>query len=223
MIKNVIFDCGGVIVTLNRDNCLNAFSKILGFPDFGKYLSEYAQKGFFLQFENGDLKASEFRQIIRQHSTIQELTDEEIDYAIGCFLTDVNQAKVKYLLKLKRNYDLYLLSNINPIAWKRSKKLFKESYGVRMSDVFRKRFLSYRMNMSKPGEDIFKEAIREGGFIPEETLFIDDGEANIETARKLGFKVLLFDVNKDIEAQVQPLLDADAIECEQRVKEDLND
>jgi len=223
MIKNVIFDCGGVIVTLNRDNCLNAFSKILGFPDFGKYLSEYAQKGFFLQFENGDLKASEFRQIVRQHSTIQELTDEEIDYAIGCFLTDVNQAKVKYLLKLKRNYDLYLLSNINPIAWKRSKKLFKESYGVRMSDVFRKRFLSYRMNMSKPGEEIFKEAVREGGFIPEETLFVDDGQANIDTARKLGFKVLLFDVNKDIEAQVQPLLDANSIECERKVKADLND
>ncbi|MCI1720885.1 MAG: HAD-IA family hydrolase [Bacteroidales bacterium] len=209
MINNVIFDCGGVIVTLNRDNCLNAFSKILGFPDFGKYLSDYAQKGFFAQFENGDLKSSEFRQIVRQHSTIQELTDEEIDYAIGCFLTGVQESKVKYLLKLKKKYDLYLLSNINPIAWKRSKKLFRESCGLRMSDVFRKRFLSYRMNLSKPGEAIFNEVIRESGIIPGESLFIDDGEANIETAKKLGFKCLLYDVNKDMETQIQPVLDAE--------------
>lgn len=212
MIKNVIFDCGGVIVTLNRDNCLNAFSKILGFPDFGKYLSDYAQKGFFAQFENGDLKSSEFRHIVRQHSTIQELTDEEIDYAIGCFLTGVQESKVKYLLKLKRTYDLYLLSNINPIAWKRSKKLFKESGGYRMSDIFRKRFLSYRMNLSKPGEDIFIEAAKEGGFLPEESLFIDDGEANVETAKRLGFKYLLYDVLKDMEEQIQPVLDAAAAE-----------
>jgi putative hydrolase of the HAD superfamily len=74
------------------------------------------------------------------------------------------------------------------------------------------------MNLSKPGKEIFIEAAREGGLVPEETLFIDDGAANVETAKGLGFKVLLFDVQKDMESQVQPVLDADAMECELVVK-----
>lgn len=207
MIRNIFFDLGGVIVTLNRENCLNAFSNILGFPDFGKYLSAYAQKGFFAEFENGDYTAAQFRQIIRKHSTINELTDSEIDYAVGCFLTGVDVDKVRYMVKLKKRYNLFLLSNINPIAWKRSKALFSAACGVKMKEIFSKRFLSYRMKLSKPGEEIFKEAIKESGIVPCETLYIDDSPLNIETGKRLGFKTLLFDTEGNMEEQVSQILD----------------
>ena len=58
MIKNLIFDLGGVLVSLDRERCLGNFAKDLGFENFGDYLNAYAQKGFFAEFENG--MAAEF-------------------------------------------------------------------------------------------------------------------------------------------------------------------
>ena len=55
MIKTLIFDLGGVLVSLNRERCLENFSKNLGFDNFGDYLNAYAQKGFFAKYENGDI------------------------------------------------------------------------------------------------------------------------------------------------------------------------
>lgn len=41
--------------------------------------------------------------------------------------------------------------------------------------------------MCKPDRRFFDLIVKESGIRPEETLFIDDGPANTEVARKLGF------------------------------------
>ena len=43
-------------------------------------------------------------------------------------------------------------------------------------------------------------------FQPQESLFIDDAPANIETAAQLGFKTLLYDVNKNLEEELNRVL-----------------
>ena len=50
-------------------------------------------------------------------------------------------------------------------------------------------FISYQMKLLKPSPAIFEEMIRRSGMRPEETLFIDDGARNANTAHELGFKV----------------------------------
>ena len=47
------------------------------------------------------------------------------------------------------------------------------------------------MQLAKPTPAIFEKMLREGGFQAEESLFVDDSPANIETARKLGFHTYL--------------------------------
>ena len=76
MIKNLIFDLGGVLVSLDRKRCLDNFSEKLGFDDFGEYLNPYAQKGFFAKFENGDIDAAQFRDTVREHCTKEGVTDD---------------------------------------------------------------------------------------------------------------------------------------------------
>jgi putative hydrolase of the HAD superfamily len=44
------------------------------------------------------------------------------------------------------------------------------------------------MGMVKPNPKIFEEMIKDSGMIPSETLFIDDGAANVETGNRLGFR-----------------------------------
>ena len=44
------------------------------------------------------------------------------------------------------------------------------------------------MGMLKPESAIFEAAIKDAGIKPAETLFIDDSEANCQTAAKLGMR-----------------------------------
>jgi putative hydrolase of the HAD superfamily len=42
----------------------------------------------------------------------------------------------------------------------------------------------------KPGREIFQKMMADSGMRPEESVFVDDGAANVATARELGFTVL---------------------------------
>lgn len=194
------------MVSLNKRHCLEAFSKILGFHDFGDYLSSYAQKGFFAKFENGEIDSEEFRNSVRQYSLNKGITNEQIDFAMCTFLTEVKREKVELLLELKRDYRLLLLSNTNPIAWDYATLLFKEAGGVAIEEVFDKLYLSYEMKKSKPGRAIFDEVLLDAGIEPHETLFIDDAIANIDTAKELGFETLLYDVTSSLPQEVKEVL-----------------
>ena len=52
-------------------------------------------------------------------------------------------------------------------------------------------YLSYELHELKPSEAIFRKMIAASGMRPEETLFIDDGQKNVDAARELGFSVYM--------------------------------
>lgn len=207
MIRNLIFDLGGVLVSLDRQRCLDNFSSQLGFDNFGDYLNAYAQKGFFAKFESGEINAEQFRNEVKERCTKEGVTDQMIDSALNSFLTHVDPYKVKLLLDLKQKYNLLLLSNVNPIAWGRCCELFLEAYGVDIEDVFEKLYLSYEMECSKPGKEIFQKLISDSGIVPEETLFIDDSAANIEAGKEFGIHGLLYNVDCNLEDEVYKVLE----------------
>lgn len=202
MIKTLIFDLGGVLVSLNRERCLENFSKNLGFENFGDYLNAYAQKGFFAKYENGDMDSIEFRDEIRKRCTRENVQDEDIDEAFFTFLTHVDPYKVKLLMELKKKYHLLLLSNVNPIGWSKCCELFYDANEIDIEDVFEKLYLSYRVKASKPGKEIYEYLIKDSGINPEEALFIDDSKANIEAGAEMGLNTLYYDVTKNLEEEV---------------------
>lgn len=202
MIKTLIFDLGGVLVSLNRERCLENFSKNLGFDNFGDYLNAYAQKGFFAKYENGDMDSIEFRDEIRKRCTRENVQDEDIDEAFFTFLTHVDPYKVKLLMELKKKYHLLLLSNVNPIGWSKCCELFYDANEIDIEDVFEKLYLSYRVKASKPGKEIYEYLIKDSGINPEEALFIDDSKANIEAGAEMGLNTLYYDVTKNLEEEV---------------------
>ena len=56
MIKNIVFDFGGVIVDIDRDKAVQAFIK-LGLTDADSRLDKYHQTGIFQELEEGKLSA----------------------------------------------------------------------------------------------------------------------------------------------------------------------
>lgn len=207
MIKNIVFDLGGVLVPLNRVACLRAFNDVLGYSDFGSFLSTYRQKGFFDDYEQGRISSKEFRQTIRENIAREEngavryVTDSEIDYSLNRYLCDIPQDKIETLLFFKEDYRLYLLSNTNPIGMDKVRELFRDK-GYDIEDLFVKLFLSYEMKMAKPNRDIFEKMLRKARINPCETLFIDDAPANVKTASEMGFKTILYNPKEDLYAKI---------------------
>jgi HAD superfamily hydrolase (TIGR01509 family) len=61
---------------------------------------------------------------------------------------------------------------------------------------------SYQLRMAKPDPAIYRYALEKLGTRPEETLFIDDREVNVEAALGLGMKALVFTTVEKLRADL---------------------
>jgi len=187
-IHNIIFDLGGVILNINPQLTVEAFRK-LGWNDFYEENNKMLTKDLFFNLEKGSFTPEAFRDNVRRRIGI-DINDAEIDAAWGAMILNIPADRVIYLLELKKNYNLYLLSNTNEIHRIKFHKNFKADFGYSFYDLFRHNFYSHEMGMRKPNPQIYIQALTEADLIPEETLFIDDMEENIEAAKTTGMKVL---------------------------------
>ena len=202
-ITTIIFDFGGVLINLDLDRCIQQF-KALGVQNFEKNLSNFGQKGFFLQFEKGEIGVPEFCENVRKLAALP-LTDQQIIDAWCLFLVDIPDYKIELLLELKKKYRLLLLSNTNPLHIDISAVNEFARFGLKLEDVFDKCYYSYEMKMAKPDAEIFEALLTDAGVKPEECLFLDDGQKNIDQATKLGIQSYLVDVKEDLKWLVSSL------------------
>lgn len=186
MIKNIVFDFGGVIADLDKQKAVEAF-KSLGIQEAEKYLDPYLQSGAFLEVENGKTDAAGFIAAMQELSG-RELSFAQVQDAWLAFITGISRKKLDYILSLRdRHYNTYLLSNTNPFImdWACSERF---PWGLPLDAYFDKMYFSYMAGFTKPDERIFKYMLGDSGIKPDETLFVEDGKANIDTAEKLGFR-----------------------------------
>ncbi|MDF9830388.1 HAD family phosphatase [Parabacteroides sp. PF5-6] len=185
-IKNLLIDFGGVIINLTRNRCIEAFAQ-LGVDVHEQLGSIYHHKDLFMHLEIGELSPAAFRDGIRQRSN-RILTDKEIDDAWIAMLADVPDYKLDLLLRLKEEYNTFLLSNTNSIHWEWAKQNIFNYKGHRVDDFFHKIYLSYELHLEKPNPEIFEYVLNDAGISPHETLFIDDAAVNCKAAEALGIR-----------------------------------
>ncbi len=185
-IKNIVFDLGGVLVDLDREACVRSFAEI-GFPEAAGMLDPYKQSGIFLDLEEGTASPENIYEYVAARAS-QRVTPQMVDRALCTFLVDLPQYKLDMLLELRRRYRIFMLSNTNPIMFPYIVHRWFSDGGHTPQDYFDRMFLSYEMKLVKPDPAIFLRMAADGDMIPSETLFIDDGPANIEAAAALGFR-----------------------------------
>lgn len=189
MIKNLLFDLGGVIMDIRRLNCVKSFERI-GMTDADSFLGEYAQKGPFLLLEEGAITPGQFRDEVRKLIK-GDVTDEQIDSAFCDFLIGIPRHRLETLRELKTRYGIYMLSNTNPIMWhSRIAEEFRQE-GYDINYYFDEIVTSFEARSIKPDRLIFETVITKCGINPEETLFLDDSQKNLDAAAQLGFKTAL--------------------------------
>lgn len=187
IMKNLIFDFGNVLVDLDRQATVEAFHN-LGI-DIQHHMHNYKEKGPFYCLETGECTVAEFCHALRQWSNLPQLpTDAQIIEAWNRMLVRIPERRLLALEQLRKHFRIFLLSNTNSIHWNHSLAYLFNRQGKCAEDYFDRIFLSYEMRMMKPDTEIFNTVLREADIKPEETLFIDDAEANCQGAANLGIR-----------------------------------
>jgi putative hydrolase of the HAD superfamily len=121
-------------------------------------------------------------------------------------LVGIEPYKAELLKKLSESYELYLLSNNNPICLPRSSYLFEQA-GIPLEKIFRKRFYSFEMKALKPSEKFYKAVVEEIGLPAEQMLFIDDSQKNVDGSIAAGLPAVYYEPGTDLEALVMNCLE----------------
>lgn len=193
MIKNVIFDLGGVILNIDYLKTSAAFAK-LGLINFDELYSQAQQSHLFNHLEKGLISEQEFRNEIVNLSGV-ELNNNDIDQAWNAMLLNIPKERIEILQNAKKHYRTFLLSNTNSIHLRAyTKTLFKDHGISSLSMLFEKEFFSHDIHLKKPDIEAFEYVIKKMELSPEETLFIDDSAQHIEGAIKCGLNTIFMDL-----------------------------
>ena len=148
-IKNLIFDLGNVLLDINPALSTDAFKK-LGVHRIDEFYSLSRQNDLFDNLETGKITNAGFRDEIRLLSDAS-LKDEEIDAAWNALLLEMPNDRLELLHQLKKDYDIYLLSNTNAIHIECfNKYLDSQNTKDTFYSAFNSIYYSHQVGMRKP-------------------------------------------------------------------------
>jgi putative hydrolase of the HAD superfamily len=197
-IKNIIFDLGGVLLNIALKSAYHSFKQLAG-NEFEKHYEQLKNDNLFELLETGKISAGFFRNKIKK-KIIKHVSDSEIDKAWNTALLDFPKENIELLQNLKKQYRTFLLSNTNEIHYEEFTKKLYINHGIKnLSFLFEKTYYSHILKMKKPAREIYDYVLNDSNLNPKETLFIDDTQANVETAQNLGISTYLLAKNELLE------------------------
>ena len=182
-IKSIIFDLGGVLLNISYQKTIEEFEK-LGIENSSAFYSKKSQKNIFNLLETGEISENEFVKVIKR--SCKSATTDQIQFAWNAMLLDFPKKRINLLINLKKEYQIFLLSNTNEIHINKFKKIMGEEEYNKFYNLFNKVYYSHQIGYRKLNAEAFQLIIEENNLNSDEVLFIDDSPQHIEGAKKLG-------------------------------------
>jgi len=186
-IKNIIFDLGGVVINIDYMRTLREFAA-LGLDDIEKVYSQNKQLPWFDKYDTGGISSEAF---VNGLSRLLNpgVSHVQIIQAWNAMLLDFPPERAELLIRLRKKYRTFLLSNTNEIHIDFYLGRIREWYGNdAMEKFFEKAYYSNRIGLRKPERETFEFVIRDSGLAASETLFIDDTLQHVEGAGRAGLR-----------------------------------
>ena len=184
MVKNIVFDMGGVIIRFDRAFCM----KRLGVPDEDARLlmREVFLSPQWVMLDRGVLTDAEAAEIMC--SRVPERLHDAVHKLVAFWDRPILEIEGVYELieELKqKGYGVYLLSNAS---------YRQHEYWPRVpaSKFFDGTLISCDVKLVKPMPEIFLRLLSEFHLKADECFFIDDSPANVEAALYVGLQGAVF-------------------------------
>lgn len=195
MIRNIVFDMGGVLIDFDP---IRSVTNHFAPEDRDAVLVNTFRSKEWSAMDKGDISVEEA--LDKMTSRLPERLHAEVRRMVLEREAEMPPIDEMYpvVKMLKENgYKIYLLSNCPD--WFDD---FKKS--VPAFAFFDGFIISAYYNEIKPEENIYKALFKEFSLKPEECFFIDDMQANIDTAKRLGMNTHCF-ADRDFEKLKQDM------------------
>lgn len=186
-IDNLIFDLGGVIITLDMPAAEKNFVA-LGVKNYNDLFRNGNVSSFFHDYEIGKIDDEVFLESLRNLAGLP-LEDIALTSAWNSMLGVFPRERVELIKQLKNKYRLFLFSNTNALHTQAFRKIYADSFANDVfDDLFERAYYSQELGMRKPDAAPFHHIIKENKLDAARTLFIDDNAANVEGAQQAGLQ-----------------------------------
>ena len=174
--KYFVFDLGGVLSVPMVSKKL--YEQIKWKVSYDEFLDKFNNSAESIKVHKGEISTKEFFEYLKRYMndniTLEEFKNIYVNN--NEFFNDT----IETIKKLKNlGYKVYLLSNLKEIDYEKFIKHFDVS-------IFDEMFLSFKLGMLKPNDDIYQYVINKLNTKPENIYFFDDNKENVDGAIRNG-------------------------------------
>jgi len=181
MITTILFDVGNVLLTFNPKQY---YHDKIDKNKLDALMEVFFSGNIWNEYDQGMHTEQELKSIFLKKAPELE---PEIQYFFNTYLNTLApiDSNVKLALKLRETYRISILSNMPELS---------EYYIIEkfpFLNEFELPLYSWRVKLIKPDPAIYKLQMKRLNVNPEEILFIDDKQENIDAAARLGMHTYL--------------------------------
>ena len=200
MIKNLVFDLGNVLIEWNSEKILTYFEPE---KERQQVLRQVIfESGVWHQTDRGELSLKEaYEEVLAQLDASYHSAVKNIFYHWYEVVHVYSDLQERIRLWAKQGYRIYILSTTCEIFYHIEKAGLLPIYPLLSGYI-----LSSEVGVVKPEPEIYQKLLKKYGIEPTESVFIDDIQANLDTAAELGFETILAERESDNILAMQDLL-----------------
>lgn len=206
MIRNILFDFGGVIVDVDYNAPANYLLQH-GFESFLGAYSQMNQLPFFDDFETGKISEDAFFEELSLF-TEHKISKLHLKEAWNSLVGEIPLQRIQFLEALKhQDYKLFMLSNTNTTHIQLLNERIQERFDVpSIKPYFDHVFYSFEIGHRKPNLDAFQYVLNNANIKAEETVFLEDSIMHLQGAQKVGLHTLAIETNKGFQQALTEFL-----------------
>lgn len=195
MIKTFIFDLGNVIVAFNHTKIVEKLQCVCDLTS-DEILAGALSSQFVQDYNLGKISSEEFFDSISYGLNLK-MNFIDFPQVWNCTFAPEPIISEHIIKKLSENYRLLILSDTNELHF----DFIREKFSI--LDYFDDFVLSHKVGAVKPSEEIFRAVLEKAECLPDECIFIDDLEQNVEGAKKCGINAIQFLSAQQLETELR--------------------